>query len=130
RTRHAEAARGAIERLALANAGPEAVRRVNLAAALLLRRSPADAGDAQTAMDECAWVVRTASQHAGVIAPIIQAEAWLAMVHAGVASGKADEALAALGGAEAQAPFVDAGKPDPRLAVRAGESAARGPVER
>jgi hypothetical protein len=126
RSRHAQAAHAAIGKLPLANAGPEAARRVNLAAALLLRATPPEAGDAQTALDECTWVV----QAGAAVAPSTRAEAWCGMVQAGVALGRAEQALAALHAALSGPPFVEEGRADALLCVLAADAAIRALWER
>jgi hypothetical protein len=130
RSNHADAARGAIAALVLANPGPEAARRVNLAAALVLHRAPPDPADLQTALDECTWVVRTGVESPGAIPPVSRAEGWLGLAAAGIGLGRVDQALAALDAALGQPPFTEHGHADPLWCVLAADAATRALYER
>lgn len=130
RAKRAEAGRAGIARLALANTAPEAARRINLAALLLWRRSPPDPADAQIALDECSWIVRAAGENSDTIPAALHAEAWMAMVHAGIALGRVDEALAALHAAVREAPFTTGGRADTMLCVLVADAAARALFQR
>jgi acyl-CoA synthetase (AMP-forming)/AMP-acid ligase II len=118
RAQQAEAAYAAFSKLALATAAPEAARRVNLGAALLMRKVPTDETDAQTALDEFAGAIKAE----GAIPAITQAEAWAGMVHAGAAAGRLDQTLKGLELAQKQAPFVSAGRAVALLAVLLADS--------
>ncbi len=122
RARHADAAYAAVAHLALANAAPEASRRVVLSAALLLHKTPADPADAQTSLDELAWVIRTGAEPGTAIPPITIAEAWLALIHAGIAAGRAEQTLEGARLALVQAPFSAGGRPDPLLTILASDA--------
>lgn len=128
RARHAQAALDAVGKLALATSGPEAARRVNYGAALLLRRAAPAGGtpDIQAAADEFGSVIKSARSPDGGVPPMTLAEAWLGLVHAGIALGRTDATLEGLTGALAAEPFTgDRGRPDTLLAVLAADAATR-----
>lgn len=128
RAAHATAAIAALEKLALANQGPECARRVTLASALLKR---AGAGDARAALEEFAYVA-TAAGPAGdapAIPVATRVEGWMGLMHASAALGNIEPALERLRGALVKAPFAPEGKPDPLWIVLAVDAGAAGAVE-
>jgi len=128
RARHAQAAVDAVGTLALASPGPEASRRVNFSAALLLRGS--DPADAQTAANELGTLVRTGAAAQGVH-PAARAEAWLALATAGIMMGNTEAAIQGLRLAAANPPFLGPdGRPDTLLVVLAADTVARALFER
>lgn len=131
RARQAEAAYQSVIKLALANPGPEASRRVSLAAAALMRKSPPDDADVQTALDELSGVVRNEGKPDAAVPAITRAEAWCGLVQAGVAGGKSAQAEAGLKLALKQEPFVGSdGRADALLAVLAADALTRALWER
>jgi hypothetical protein len=121
--RHATAAGELIGPLSLAATGPEAVRRVNLGLARLLRAR--DAEDAQVALDEFAWVAMREPRDARAIAPITRAEAWMGLLHASAQLNRSDALLGRFHEAVEAPPFVSQGSTDVLLTVLAADAATR-----
>jgi hypothetical protein len=128
---HAEAGIAAIGTLALVNAGPEAVRRVSMGAALLRKRSPAALADVQLAIEELAWVAMGGDEGARTssLPAATRAEAWLGLLHAAAALGNVDVGIDRLQQAMREPPFVMSGRADPLLAVLATDAITRVLVE-
>jgi hypothetical protein len=124
RARLAQGAQAAISKVALASAGPEGARRICLAAALLMRRAPTEDGDARTALDELAWVIRAD------VPATTKAEAWMGMAYAGLAAGRMDTTLQSLRLAGGQEPFTHEGRPEPLLVVLLADATTRALWER
>jgi hypothetical protein len=128
RARHAEAALTAIGKTGLSNPGPEAARRVNVAAGLLMRAHPPAPADAQMAVEEFAYAAMGGDDPAKpspAISGVTRAEGWLGLLHAARALGNLEAAVEQLRGAMSRAPFVVDARADPLLAVQAADATTR-----
>lgn len=127
RTTHAQTAYDAIGKLTLATSGPESIRRVTLGAALLMRASPADNTDLQSAAEEFGWVLTSGpgeKPQPGASA-VTRAEAWFGLVLAAAGVGKPDTVLDQFRAAQTRDPFTTDGKPDALLTVLATDAISR-----
>jgi hypothetical protein len=121
--RHAAAAHAKIGRLSLSSTTPEAMRRVNLGLALLMRSD--DPADAQVALDEFGWVLTRGSELGDPIAPLTRAEAWMGLLRASAALNRSEALLDRYFEALDGPPFVEAQAADPLLVVLATDAATR-----
>jgi hypothetical protein len=128
RPAHAQTALSLIGKVGFATPGPEAIRRVGVGAALLMKSSPPAPQDAQLAVEEFAWAALggdNPDEPAPSISSATRVEGWLGLVHAAGALGNVRSAAARLRQAMAREPFVADRRPDPLAAALAADTLTR-----